>query len=397
MAWEIGLPLSPVVRGEHTPAFYLTTGKGVRGILNRTHPCRYLNPRQAARFQQGWIRLRARQLRAGRILNMGATPVEKSEFKVIPTPRLFWLRRWWLWFLVVAFVSIFACYQWNAYQKEKFNRYLLELDQHGIKVEVILVNEQLWLLPYVKHLPSFVAERLASQKTSVIFVGDEITADSLRCLEKMPTVTSITFKDTPNLEDASFAHLAHLQSLTQLDLINTPISEAVIIHLQNLPKLSKLTIEEKNSLSESVIDQLLVMKPTIYVHVHKAESVKAGVLEMISSSGSQSVNVGDYIGFRGSFTSTHFVPDHIFVTYYQPSDRTDVFGFQIWRNTAGTRGEITSGTNDIYQFSVDTSFRFRKAGQYKAKVELVVKNSDQNSSSEISFVLGVKEFEVKKE
>jgi len=328
---------------------------------------------------------------------MGATSVEKSEFTVIPTPRLFWLRHWWLWFLVVAFASIFACYQWNGYKKEKFNRYLLELDQHGIKVEVKLVNEQPWLLPYVKHLPLFVAERLASQKTSVIFVGDEITPDSLSCLEKLPNVTSITFKNTPNLDDASFAHLAHVQSLTQLDLINTPISSAGLIHLQNLPKLSQITIEENNSLSESVIDQLLVMKPTIYVHGLKTESVKTAVLEMISSSGSQSVNAGDYIGFRGSFTSMHFVPDHIFVTYYQPSDRANVFGFKTWRNTGGTRGEITNGTNDIYQFSVDTSFPFTKAGRYKAKVELVLKNSDEYSSSEISFALGVKEFEVKKE
>src|ERR1044072_3443606 len=125
---------------------------------------------------------------------------EESEFRVTQTPRRLWVRRWWLWFLLVAFALILLCYQggkaWKNYQREKFNQFLLELSEKGIKADVRSVDvrsvdirsNSSWTLRYQQYLPSFITELFESKDTYVACFGDKVTTESLNCLTKLPNV-----------------------------------------------------------------------------------------------------------------------------------------------------------------------------------------------------------------
>lgn len=305
------------------------------------------------------------------------------------------MRRWRAMVILLVVIAFFLIsYEisslWLEHRQERFNLFVDSLKDQGVKVN-IRTQEPDWIGPYKKYLPARVIELCSIKQTRVTLAGDKVTRKSLECISQLPNVTALTITDAPNIDDDSLAALSEVKSLEELCVDGTRLSGVGFIHLQNLPKLRAITFG-KNTLTEKGIEQLLGMKPFISAFDVVLDSVKTHGFELTGTQGSKSIIVGDFLTIRGSFSSTHFVPNNVKVIVFRTQFR-DIEGGQT-RDLIEIEGTPTTEDRGVYRFNVSSRVGIQHPGRYRVEVDFYVPDN-VNGRLAIGMTLGALEFEVK--
>jgi hypothetical protein len=289
---------------------------------------------------------------------MNNGPPETMAMPVARPPRRSKWRCWWPWLSALAIVLLVVLFIALApiYRHAQLLEFVCELQKQGISTWIRHIEPD-WIHPIAPYLPQSVKDSFDALESDVTLRGEKITANSVVECSKLPNIRSLSFVDTPNINDAALVSLAAMKSLRFVSLENTGVTGEGFPSLADLPGFERIGI--RGRLTESGVERLLACGPVVINEAIRLDSVQLQGVEVTNVDGSKSIKEGDRIAIRGSFISSRFSPIKAHINWISV-DSIDV----------SAASDVKSEANGIYSFRINPFVRGLRVGRHKIGVSV---------------------------